>query len=185
MVSAWDCEPGTVDEREFTPWAEPGWASWNGMSPEREFCEFAGSLARMLQPRTILETGVGQGFTTRRLVEGSPNSGLICVESADDWLGRVDLSQIRAAAVKSETATEQDFAEARLTVLDSDPPHRFRELTMWRCHALPGSVLLVHDCGNGHPRGSLHVELREAVDRLSVPGRFLSNPRGGFLGVHP
>jgi hypothetical protein len=46
-------------------------------------------------------------------------------------------------------------------------------------------VLLVHDAGNGHPPDSFQHRIAEKIAALGLPGTFLSNPRGGFLGVKP
>jgi tRNA A58 N-methylase Trm61 len=37
------------------------------MSPEQEFCELVGALVGIVKPAFVIETGVGQGFTTRRV----------------------------------------------------------------------------------------------------------------------
>ena len=46
-------------------------------------------------------------------------------------------------------------------------------------------MVLVHDAGNGHPPDSPHARLGELIRSLGIPGVFLRNPRGGFLGIKP
>lgn len=189
LLDAWAAEPDLVDETDFTPWAEPGWNSWNGMSAEREFSEFAGLLARLMQPGLVVETGVGQGYSTRRIASGLGNGTQLCFESDPDI--RAGLSSLsffdspRHVLSSYPAPSLADFARADLTVLDSEPPGRYAELRDWRAAATEGSVLLVHDCGNNHPEGTLHNELRQIIMEFDVPGVFFKNPRGAFLGLHP
>ena len=83
------------------------------------------------------------------------------------------------------TPLEEDFVGVDLTLLDSEPPDRYAELRHWRTAGEPGSVLVVHDCGNGHGEGTPHAQLHSLVEELDIPGVFLRNPRGSFLGIHP
>jgi hypothetical protein len=189
LLDAWAAEPELVDESEFTPWAPLGWSSWNAMSAERDFCDFVGLLAQMLQPRHVIETGIGQGFTTRRLASRLGDGLHVCFENdpeiraalADLPFFADERHQLREAS----TPSAEDFAQADLTVLDSEPPDRFTELKGWRTAGHAGSVLVVHDCGNGHPEGTYHDQIRRIVEELEIPGVFLRNPRGAFLGFHP
>src|SRR5207244_1747590 len=82
LLAAWVSEPGLEDERQFTPWASGGWSSWNAMSPEREFCDLIAAFARLLSPKKVVETGVGQGYTTRRVAADlGEGQSLLCFES--------------------------------------------------------------------------------------------------------
>jgi len=189
LLDAWAAEPTLIDETSFTPWIDPGWLSWNAMSAERDFCEFVGLLTRMLQPGLVVETGVGQGYTTRRVASGLGKGTHICFEN--DAAIRAGLSALpffndeHHVLMSEPTPSAEDFARADLTVLDSEPPDRYTELEIWRASARPGSVLVVHDCGNGHPEGTLHAQLRHLIEDLDIPGVFLRNPRGAFMGFHP
>lgn len=163
-----------TDERSFTPWAEPGFSAWNGESPEVEFCEFVGMLAKLLSPEIVIETGVGQRYVTRYL----PQDRL--------WLGFESDPRWRTeGCVDRETPGKEDFAAADFVVLDSDPQWRIPELKLWWSHGKPGSVVVVHDCGNGHPPGSEHRQIHAAVRNLEAPGFWLRNPRGGWVGWRP
>jgi len=177
-VTGWDREPSTTDERNFTTHAALGWQAWNGMSPEQEFCEFAATMARVTGARIVIETGVGQGYTTRRLLDAlRPHGGtLLAFESDAMWRGKVPLDL-------GDTPTGEQLAAADLTVLDSDVPVRLAEIARWRTHARAGALLLVHDCGNGHADDTPHAQIREHIESLGIAGRFLANPRGGFLGI--
>jgi hypothetical protein len=189
LLDAWAAEPPLTDESAFTPWIGPGWFSWNAMSAERDFCEFVGLLTRILQPGLVVETGVGQGYTTRRVASGLDNGTHICFEN--DSAIRAGLSALPFFAhdqhvlMSEPIPSAEDFARSDLTILDSEPPDRYTELEGWRASARPGSVLVVHDCGNGHPEGTPHAHLRHLVEELDIPGVFLRNPRGAFMGVHP
>jgi hypothetical protein len=164
-----------MDEKQFTPHAQPGWAAWDAWSPEQDFCRFAGLLQRMLQPATVLETGVGVGRLAGHLdIEACTYLGF---ESAPAW-------RRPPADPHQATPTAGQMAAADLVILDSDPDYRFDEITLWAQHGKPGSTCLVHDTGNGHPPGTLHARLRAAVEATGQPGMFLRNPRGGWMGWH-
>lgn len=170
--SAWSVEPGTVDESHFTPWTKPGWSSWNDMSPEKEICEFVADLATMLAPPVTIETGTGQGFLTRRVAEALAGRGrLSCFEGSDLWraaLRRLPFFDGRACVLHEEPSpAASDFATADLTILDSDWEFRFPEIVRWHDHARPGSVLFVHDTGNGHPENSGHAKVRAHIRELA------------------
>lgn len=165
----------TRDETVFTPWAQPGWESWDGWSPERDFCRFAGWLQRMLQPAVVIETGVGVGRLTAHLDLG-----------ACDYLGfESDPRWRRPPAGGEPSPSDGQLGSADLVVLDSAPTVRRREIARWAAHGKAGSVCVVHDCGNGHPSGHPHHRIRRAVEATRVPGVFLANPRGGWVGIHP
>lgn len=189
LLDAWAAEPDLVDETDFTPWARPGWRSWNPMSAELDFCEFVGQVARLLQPGLVVETGIGQGFSTRRISRGQGTGVHLCFESDPEL--RTALAALpffldpEHRLSPEGTPSDKDFALADLTVLDSDPEYRFDELQRWWASARPGSVIVIHDCGNGHPADAIHTHLRRTIESLDIPGTFLCNPRGGFFGVHP
>lgn len=168
---------GLRDEREFTPFAAPGWMSWDNWSPERDFCRFVGMVQRMLQPAVVLETGVGAGRLTAHLdLEACIYVGF---ESDPEW---------RHPPAELGTPTAGQMASADLVVLDSAPEFRIPEIRRWAEHGKSGSVCVVHDCGNGHPdrkKWSTHRDLRRTVEAIGLPGIFLRNPRGGWLGWHP
>ncbi|MFF9097569.1 hypothetical protein ACF1AX_31160 [Streptomyces sp. NPDC014802] len=163
------------DEQTFTPHAEPGWAAWDEWSPEQEFCAFAGSLQRMLQPAVVVETGVGVGRLTGHLdLDACTYLGY---EADPEW-------RRPPADPEQATPTPGTMAQADLVILDSAPEYRFAELAMWVEHGKPGSVVLVHDAGNAHMLGTLHARIGAACAATGQPGLFLRNPRGGWLGIH-
>lgn len=190
LLSAWMEESTTADEQAFTPWAEPGWSAWNDMSPEVEICDFAGLLARLLRPETVLETGVGQGYMTRRIASAlGPGQVLVSFETDPELrqlLARLPFFQ-HPGRVLSErcTPSDADFATADLTILDCDPPMRRSEIERWFIHACEGATLLVHDTGNGHGPTTIHSAHAKVIRDLGIPGWFLKNPRGAFLGYRP
>lgn len=167
------------DEREFTPFAAAGWMSWDQWSPELDFCRFAGMLVRVTAPAVVVETGVGVGRLTAHL--DTTSSVYLGFESDPAW-------RRPPALTGRETPTPDEMGSADLVVLDSEPSLRRREIASWAACGKPGSVCLVHDCGNGHPdhpQWTEHHRLRRGVEATGIPGLFLSNPRGGWLGWHP
>lgn len=188
LLRAWQTEPEPTDESDFTPWAEPGWRAWDDMSPELEFCELVASLVRLVKPALVIETGVGQGFLTRRVAaQLGEDQSLVCYEADDNWRQQLETLEFfrggRAAISDEPSPSADEVARASLTILDSDFPRRRSELSSWAVAAVPGSLVIVHDCGNGHPPATGHSELRSFVQELEIPGVFLRNPRGAFLGV--
>lgn len=163
------------DEQAFTPHAEPGWLAWDSYSPEQDFCRFAGMLQRMLQPAVVLETGVGIGRLTEHLdLDACTYLGY---EADPEW-------RRPPAHPEQATPTPLTMAQADLVILDSAPDFRFDEIKMWALYGKRGSVVLVHDAGNGHTPGTLHAQIGFACATTNQPGMFLRNPRGGWLAVH-
>ena len=164
--------------------------SWNDRAPELGFCELAANLVETLRPRVVLETGTGEGFLTRRLAGAlGPGQTLVSFEADETLRGSLaSLPFFAAEAHRLSPApnpNEVEFGRADLTVLDSDFAHRADEVERWWRSAAAGSVLLVHDTGNGHPADSPQAALGERIRSLGIPGVFLRNPRGGFLGIKP
>jgi len=188
LLAPWVEEPGTEDENAFTPGAPSGWAAWNAMSPEVKFCEFAASVADFTHPAVVIETGVGQGFTTRRLAaQLDPEQRITAFE--DDPKLREQIAMLPFFASpncnlgETPSPTVDDFALADLTVLDSEFPTRLYEFDMWLEAARPGAIVVVHDAGNGHGPDTPHYIMRQRIEESGLTGVFLLNPRGGFLGV--
>lgn len=165
-----------LDEQTFTPWAQPGWLCWDSHSPERDFCAFAGLLQRMLQPAVTLETGVGVGRLTSYL--DMHIGTYLGFESDPEW-------RYPPADPDLPTPTAEQMAAADLVILDSEPEHRLSEIARWVEHGKPGSVCVVHDCGNGHAAGTVHDLLGRTVEATGLPGLRLKNPRGGWIGWRP
>lgn len=169
-----------IDEKRFTPWASPGFHSWNGMSPEVEFCGFAGVMQKMMQAAVIIETGVGAGRVTQFLdLDACTYLGF----EADE-----EYRQPPALPDRSGPSNEE-MAVADFVILDSgahgDLTERFTEITQWVEHGKPGSVCLIHDAGNGHLPVHTHSRIRAAIEETGIHGIFLGNPRGGWLAQHP
>jgi len=163
------------DEQTFTRHAQQGWLSWDEWSPEQDFCRFVGMLQRMLQPKVVLETGVGIGRITGHLdLESCEFLGF---ESDPEW-------RQPPTHPGQVTPTADQMALADLVILDSDPDWRFQEIKLWGEAGKTGSVCIVHDCGNGHAESTLHRQLGQACAATGQPGRLLLNPRGGWMGIH-
>ncbi len=191
-MNAWPIPPVPVDEQTFTAHGRRGWTAWNDESPEVEVVEFLTGLVRIVRPSLIIETGVGNGFITRALMAAKPDdTQLACFESDDSW--RHELADRfktqgfdHELALLSPAPTPSDlWPEADLVILDSDPPWRFTELRDWATRGRPGSFCYVHDTGNGHGPGTEHDQIGATVRSLQVPGIWLPNPRGSWLGQLP
>lgn len=180
MKNAWiEGEPGLFDESEFTKHGETGWHAWNVMSPELEFCHAVADLVNIIKPLSVLETGVGQGFTTRRVLEVLPEDAIFLGFESDDSFR----SKIPSAFVTDlRTPEANHFYWAKMSLLDSDPPWRFDEIKRWGEKAQDGAFIVVHDTGNGHAETTLHHRIWKAVEALEIPGVRFANPRGSFFG---
>jgi hypothetical protein len=171
-----------------TPWAEPGWHSWNDMSPEFEICHFVVALVEVLRPHRVIETGTGQGFITRRVKEQlRDGQRLTSFESDPAWREALRSLALFDGSVcllsPDDSPDDEQMAVADLCFLDSDFPFRLPEIERWWRAAAEGAVLFVHDAGNGHGRETGHALVRAKITELGIPGFFLSNPRGAFVGI--
>jgi hypothetical protein len=189
-ASPWRSEPTPINEQSYTAFAEPGWDAWNDMSPEKQFCEWVANTVMMFHPQVVIETGVGQGFLTRRLLSVLRNDqAYMGFESDPKWrnvIGKLawfSRANAEIAAVASPPA--ELVAMADLLILDSDFSERWTELALWIEHGKPGSMLILHDAGNGHGPDTIHASLHEALRSLPFEGAFLNNPRGGCLAIKP
>ena len=89
-ADAWVSEPALGEEQSRWSASASTWRSWNRMSPEQEFCEFVAAVVRLVKPELVIETGVGQGFTTRRIAAAlASGSVLKGFESDDAWRERL------------------------------------------------------------------------------------------------
>lgn len=187
-LSAWQGNAAVEDEQGFTPWADSGWFSYNGASPEVEIIEFFARLVRLLQPALVVETGVGQGYMTRAIVaQLAVGQRLLAHESSDEWRDALAplpfWNEHAEIAELSATAVPTSFGEADLCFLDSDFPIRIAETALWNAQAKPGAVALIHDTGHNHDETTFHSALKETIVSLGMKGVFLSNPRGAFLAL--
>ena len=188
--SGWHREPEPLDEAAATPGAQQGWHSWNEMSPEVEICDFIVSLADVLRPELVIETGTGQGFLTRRIgARLRDDQRLVCYESHAEWRAALTSLEffdgIRCVLAPDESPDDEAMAAARLCLLDSDFAFRLPEIQRWWRCARPGAAVFVHDAGNGHGEDTPHALVRATIIELGIPGIFLGNPRGAFVGQKP
>lgn len=190
LLGAWKAEPSPSSEASWTPDGE-GWSAWNQHSPEVEFAEFAAVLVRLLRPALIIETGVGQGYTTRRLLaalgEGQRYVGYESDDRLRAALAALDAWGDRAVLADGSEPQPEDMRGCELAVLDSAPTRRrIREIDRWYDHAPAGSYALVHDVRGDHPRNRHHgVHRTLARHAAGLGGVLLGNPRGGWLCRRP
>lgn len=185
-----------MDKLPLTPHATNPWEeeppllpdfgdhSWNLMSPEKEFCDYVvqalGSLQNTRHRVSIIETGVGQGFVTRRVINR--------LRVGDNFLG-YDTAQWCLDLIPEEykdwfvigSPSKSLIGVADLVILDSEIPQRERELQLWIDHGKPGSELIIHDVPERmNPPSNLH----KMVTRAHFKDSWTTNHRGGWHGVH-
>jgi hypothetical protein len=183
-IEQWDSEPAPADESNWTEGGE-GWAAWNVWSPEKAFCEFAAALVALTRPGLVVETGIGQGYLTRRVIPALSGC-YVGFESDDDLRARLrdlDVWDDRVQLAAEPDAPSEIFAACDLAILDSKAPMRVWEIDRWREHAPPGAYVLVHDARPDHPvKGG---GWRQLAEYLGDQGVFLGNPRGSWLYRKP
>ncbi len=190
-ANGWTDFEEAVDEQTFTPWADKGWLAHNGQSPEIAVCDFVSSLVRMMQPKVVIETGVGQGYVTRVIASALEGRGghLFAFESDDWWremmVGQYFWVERKQVATLSQLVTPpvELIVAADLAVIDSDFDFRFAEIEWWNEYAKPGAVALIHDTADRD--GTVHQSVRGLITELGMTGVFLQNPRGAFMAVQP
>lgn len=194
LLQPWHGDEGdTHREQEHTPWAHPGWKAWNDHAVEVQVAEFLAKLAELASPNqkewVALETGVGQGYVTRRLAKAvNPTQirGIWTFESDLAWAGEVRqlqywLDNLHVCIKWETTPTPKQMKDADLVILDSMDPWRKMEILLWSEVGKKGSLLFVHDTGNIHPPHDGHFTNGFLLQQLGIDGLWLENPRGAFL----
>lgn len=183
-TEAWIAESEQVDESNWTVDGQ-GWTAWNVMSPEKEFCDFAAALIALVRPALVIETGVGQGYLTRRILPRLPGR-YVGYESNDDLrpkLLELEIWTPEARLSEDVGPTPEAIAACDLAIFDSVVLERKREVDLWHEHAHAGAYVLIHDARPDHPsKNGLH---RKAAEYLGDKGIFLGNPRGCWLYRKP
>lgn len=156
LDDAWTSEPLPGEERARWNPDAPAWRAWNRMSPEYEFCELVGALVGAVKPALVIETGVGQGFATRRIAANLPRGSVLrAFESDEAWRARLaSLTFFDGETVvlsDEPTPADDELATADLFVADSGFKFRFDEVSRWAQRAKKGAYIVVHDTGHGHP----------------------------------
>lgn len=187
----WRSEPPAVGEERWTP-GGAGWSAWNGKSPEVEFVNFVAAVVALVRPARMLETGVGQGYTTRRIIGALPRFSRLDLYESDPEF-RVALNAVAALTTDRRVTiaadpTPHSFAGIEIAVLDSQTGLRIAELVSWVETAPPGSMCIVHDVSASHPDGTIHRRLATATATAGrtagITGFCLPNPRGSWIAHH-
>jgi hypothetical protein len=180
MKTAWDQEPDLVDEINFTSHAETGWSAWNCYSPEKRFCEAAAEIVQILETPKVLETGVGQGFTTRRVAKIAKE--FTAFEAEVKFRNIIAPHATNFTLSNLGTPSPAIVAATDFLILDSAPHLRLKEIKLWWQAGKGDSFVLIHDAGNGHDRTTSHHLYDDLIRQLNIPGIKYANPRGSFLG---
>lgn len=190
LMRAWEREPTPRGEERWTAGGE-GWRAWTGKGAEVEFCELVGALTAIIRPAVVIETGVGVGYTTRRIIPQLPAGGHLFGYESDPAF-RAALQAVPAVAGDARvTIADQPspdaatIADADLVILDSVTGRRLAEFDRWVSAGKPGSVLICHDASNRHRPDQVHTRIHAHLAASGVAGVFLPNPRGAWLGQHP
>ena len=198
LASAWLDEAEPVGEALFTLGAADKWHAWNDQDPEVEWCDDVVAAVTSLclvnpLPVSVIQSGIGGGYLTRRL--------LAC-DALGAWIGFEADDELRQAAFDGVEALDVDplafyvspmispaspkigaTTTANVTILDSAMAWRCTELEWWFRVARPGQFLIVHDTD---PAASKDSRLyRRAVER-NLSGRpchveWFDNPRGSAM----
>jgi hypothetical protein len=135
-------------------------------------------------PAYFIETGVGQGFVTRRLIEAMhPLSTFLAYDTEQEYIDAIPRENLPDLDIVFYHGTPNDHVMglADLVVIDSDLSVRPHEIAVWGREGAKDSELIVHDVqNNDHP-----TITTQAVLALGIWGKFLENERGGWHGVHP
>jgi len=182
-MNPWVNEAPLVDEVEFSgKWT--GFNAWNIMSPELEFCNVAKYVTKSLHDTaTIIETGLGQGYVTRRVLSVMKDTQrLITFDHQERWLDMVEnVPPSPQFSYELGQPGYLDMVTADFVILDSEPSRRKEELSLWFNHSPPHSMLLVHDTFHDSIEDS---DTTRFIKRHNLQGWWFDNPRGSFLGVH-
>lgn len=172
-------------ENKWTEWGA-GWTATSGKAQEQEFSNFLVSLIKLNRPKTIIETGIGDGLTTKKLVAASKTiEGCLYTAFESDDAFRRQAKVCGCVVSKLATPSAEQMANADLVVLDSEPAIRKQEIELWWRHGRPGSTLVVHDVSERHSTDTIHRQLFDFVNSIGINGAVLHNPRGGFVATKP
>lgn len=195
-TNPWEKEPELFPESKFQSDGFGGseWHAWNSMSPELEFCEWVKDTTAALVAEqahvSVLETGMGQGYVTRRVLSALRPFDLFEVYENDQ-----NFIDLMASAFRDHTwpwlnypfifsglPSAVSMARADLVILDSDLNHRYTEMDVWAKWGKPGSQMIVHDT---YHRKQPDSELASKVKRIGGVELWFDNPRGAALLRHP
>ena len=149
------------------------------------------SLSRRRAPtRTVIETGTGQGFLTRRIENGCATT------SASSATSHTLNGELRSPRWSSSTGSDACSHPTKAPTTKRWRPRacacwtrtlrfEYTEIQRWWRRARPGAAVFVHDAGNGHGDDTPHALVRATIIELGIPGIFLDNPRGAFVGQKP
>lgn len=132
---------------------EGGWHVWSRDALEAEIVMYADRLLRHLirtrEDLIVIETGVGQGYTTRQLTQQlRPEHDLYwAYESDDGWRSSLQgmdfwLNHLSACIKDSPTPDAREMAVADLVIIDSSKPWSYSELHLWEATGKPDSILM-------------------------------------------
>lgn len=186
----------------------PGYSSFNDAGIECETGEFLYSLARLLKPKHILETGTHYGI-------GASYMGMALLHNQEGHLDTVEfLPEIyRVASQRISTmgldsivtchlgdvARFENTIKYQLILLDTEPQTRFAELIKFYVNLDDGGYIFIHDLHNhmhqipntehgfAWPYGKIPEEMRQLVLTRKLRPFHFHTPRGltGFYKPSP
>ena len=171
-------------EGVYTNWGN-GWTTTSGKAQEQEFSNFLVSLIKLNRPKTIIETGIGDGLTTRKLVAAAKSVDALYTAFEHDEKYRKTAKVCGCVVSNLPTPTAEQIANADLVILDSITSYREKEIELWLENGRAGSTMVVHDVSERHDEDKIHRRLFDFIESKGIRGTFLHNPRGGFIASKP
>jgi hypothetical protein len=168
----------------YTDWGK-GWTSTSGKAQEQEFSNFLVSLINLNRPKTIIETGIGDGLTTRKLVAAAKSIGALYTAFEHDEQYRKTAKVCGCVVSNLPTPSADQMANADLVILDSMTSYREKEIELWLEYGRAGSTMVVHDVSARHRADQIHRRLFNFIQERGIHGAYLHNPRGGFIATKP
>lgn len=183
-------EPLVPESSISQTWNNPdAYMAWNIVSPELEFCQWiqddVAQLTTELPFMHVLETGMGGGYITRRVLDVLGPYDKMFQYTAFE--GIVELVEYVPASVpicvKQGTPWGYDIRKADLIILDSSPKYRMDEIRNVALHGKSGAIVWVHDTHTDPWLNDMAKRVKKYLWPRCESYKWTSNPRGGFRGV--
>lgn len=185
-VNPWLAEEPLVPEASVSQsWHDPDrFMAWNIASPELEFIMWIqDEVAQLTTERgfiTVLETGLGGGYVTRRVIKtlGDTPFKYIAFEDMHELVNFVPLTA--PICVVQGTPWARHYQMADVVILDSAPKYRMDEIVNVAKYGKEGAHVFIHDAGE--QKGLLN-DMAKQIKKVGLENEdaeWYQNPRGGF-----